>query len=36
MESVFNEMAFGICGTNGINKMPQMPFVPSTKYFLVK
>jgi hypothetical protein len=36
MKSEFNQMAFGIYGTNGINKMPQMPFVPSTKYFLVK
>jgi hypothetical protein len=43
MKSVFNQMAFGIYGTNGIcdtkDKMPivsQMPLVPSAKQFLRK
>jgi hypothetical protein len=42
MKSEFNQMAFGIYGTNGINgtnKMPlvpQMPLVPCAKQFLRK
>jgi len=42
MKSVFNQMAFGIYGTNdinGTNKMPlvpQMQLMPSAKQFLRK